>query len=330
LESRFFMSYKYTMLLLRTIFIVSIVWLSFFGPYKAFLNSNPIQDKNFIDVYEGSTMYAVLDNLKLSSSINKLFFRIYLNTNSIKSFQAGEYNIENKDFKEIIDLLVKGKTYTHSLTIIEGMNVYDIEKELENSFLINDCSLLICIKTNYPFKEGVLYPDTYFYKKGMKASDLLNKSHKKLDDLLNTIWMKRPDNDILKNKYQALILASIIEKEAGNHSEKPDIAGVFLKRISIGMKLQADPTIIYGLLPNFDGDIRKSDILDKNNIYNTYMIKGLPPTPISMSSMSSIEAAILSTPGEYLFFVANSPSSHYFSRTYDEHLNMIKKVGLDR
>jgi UPF0755 protein len=324
------MSYKYTMLLLRTIFIVSIVWLSFFGPYKAFLNSNPIQDKNFIDVYEGSSMYAVLENLKLSSSINKLFFRIYLNTNSIKSFQAGEYNIENKDFKEIIDLLVKGKTYTHSFKIIEGMNIYDIEKELENSFLINDCSLLICIKTNYPFREGVLYPDTYFYKKGMKASDLLNKSHKKLDDLLNTIWMKRPDNDILKNKYQALILASIIEKEAGNHSEKPDIAGVFLKRISIGMKLQADPTIIYGLLPNFDGDIRKSDILDKNNIYNTYMIKGLPPTPISMSSMSSIEAAILSTPGEYLFFVANSPNSHYFSRTYDEHLKMVKKVGLDK
>ena len=324
------MSYKYTMLFLRIIFIVSIVWLSIFGPYSAFLNSNPIKDKNYIDVYEGSSMYAVLDNLKLSSLINKLFFRIYLNTNSIKSFQAGEYEIKNKNFKEIIDLLVKGKTYTHSFKIIEGMNIYDIESELENSSLINDCSLLVCIKTNYPFKEGVLYPDTYFYKKGMKASDLLNKSHKKLDDFLNTIWIKKADNDILKDKYQALILASIIEKEAGNHSEKPDIAAVFLKRISIGMKLQADPTIIYGLLPNFDGDIRKSDILDKNNIYNTYMINGLPPTPISISSMSSIKAAILSTPGEYLFFVANSPNSHYFSRTYDEHLNMIKKVGLDK
>ena len=330
MESRFFMSYKYTMLFLRIIFIVSIVWLSLFGPYSAFLNSNPIKDKNYIDVYDGSSMYAVLDNLKLSSLINKLFFRIYLNTNSIKSFQAGEYDIKNKNFKEIIDLLVKGKTYTHSFTIIEGMNIYDIESELENSSLINDCSLLVCIKTNYPFKEGVLYPDTYFYKKGMKASDLLNKSHKKLDDFLNTIWIKKADNDILKDKYQALILASIIEKEAGNHSEKPDIAAVFLKRISIGMKLQADPTIIYGLLPNFDGDIRKSDIFDKNNIYNTYMINGLPPTPISISSMSSIEAAILSTPGEYLFFVANSPNSHYFSRTYDEHLNMIKKVGLDK
>ena len=324
------MSYKYTMLFLRTIFIVSVVFLSFFGPYKAFLNSNPISGKNFIDVYEGSSMYAVLDNLKLSSLVNKLFFRIYLKTSSIKSFQAGEYDIKNKNFEEIIDLLVTGQTYTHSFTIIEGMNIYDIEKELENSFLVNDCSLLICLKTNYPFKEGVLYPDTYFYKKGMKASDLLNKSHKKLDDLLNSIWMKKPENDILKNKYQALILASIIEKEAGNHSEKPDIAGVFLKRISIGMKLQADPTIIYGLLPDFDGDIRKSDILDRNNIYNTYMIKGLPPTPISMTSVSSIEAAILSTPGEYLFFVANSPNSHYFSRTYDEHLNMIKKVGLDK
>ena len=275
-------------------------------------------------------MYAVLDNLKLSSLINKFFFKIYLNTNSIKSFQAGEYDIENKNFKEIIDILVNGKTFTHSFMIIEGMNIYDIEKELESSFLINDCSLLVCIKTNYPFKEGVLYPDTYFYKKGMKASTLLNKSHKKLDDFLNTIWIKKADNDILKDKYQALVLASVIEKEAGNHAEKPDIASVFLKRISIGMKLQADPTIIYGLLPDFDGDIRKSDILDKNNIYNTYMINGLPPTPISISSPSSIEAAILSIPGEYLFFVANSPNSHYFSRTYDEHLNMIKKVGLDK
>lgn len=330
MESRFFMSYKYTMFLLRIIFIVVLIWLSFFGPYKAFLNSNPISDKKYLDVYEGSSMYAVLNNLKLNSSINKLFFKIYLNINSIESFQAGEYAIENKNFIEIIDLLAQGETFTHSFTIIEGMNIYDLESKINKSYLINDCSFLACIKSDYPFKEGVLYPDTYYYKKGMKASEILNKSHKKLDDILNTIWIKKPQNDILKNKYQALVLASIIEKEAGNHEEKTDIASVFLKRLSIGMRLQADPTIIYGLLPNFSGDIRKSDILDKNNIYNTYMIKGLPPTPISISSMSSIKAAIMSLPGEYLYFVANSPNSHYFSRTYDEHLNMIKKVGLDK
>ena len=96
------------------------------------------------------------------------------------------------------------------------------------------------------------------------------------------------------------------------------------------MRLQADPTIIYGLLPNFDGDIKKSDILNRNNKYNTYMINGLPPTPISISSKSSILAVINGIPGDYLFFVADSPNSHFFSKTYDEHLNKIKEIGLDK
>ena len=127
-----------------------------------------------------------------------------------------------------------------------------------------------------------------------------------------------------------MILASIIEKEAGNDDEKNEIAGVFLNRISINMKLQADPTIIYGLLPNFDGDIKKSDILSTQNKYNTYMIKGLPPSPIAISSRSSILAAFTATPSDYLFFVADSKNSHYFSKTYEEHLNKIKELGLDR
>ena len=132
------------------------------------------------------------------------------------------------------------------------------------------------------------------------------------------------------NKEEVLILASIIEKEAGNDDEKSKIASVFLKRLSIDMKLQADPTIIYGLLPNFDGDIKKSDILDRNNKYNTYMIKGLPPTPIALVSLSSLDAAANATLGEYLYFVADSPSSHYFSKTYQEHLNKINDLGLNK
>ena len=96
------------------------------------------------------------------------------------------------------------------------------------------------------------------------------------------------------------------------------------------MKLQADPTIIYGLLPNFDGDIKKSDILDRNNKYNTYMIKGLPPTPIALVSLSSLDAAANATLGEYLYFVADSPSSHYFSKTYQEHLNKINDLSMNK
>ena len=103
-----------------------------------------------------------------------------------------------------------------------------------------------------------------------------------------------------------------------------------LKRIKLGMRLQADPTIIYGLLPNFDGDIKKSDILDKENLYNTYMISGLPPSPISVPSLTSIEAAINSEPGDYLFFVADTKYSHHFSKTYKEHVSKIEELGLNK
>ena len=125
-----------------------------------------------------------------------------------------------------------------------------------------------------------------------------------------------------------MILASIIEKEAGNEIEKNKIAAVFLKRLDINMRLQADPTIIYGLMPDFDGDIKKTDLRDKKNPYNTYVIKSLPPTPIAISSKSSIKASILSEPGEYLFFVANKKGSHYFSKTYKEHLEAVKLYQL--
>lgn len=318
------------MFLIRFAFIIFIIFLSFAGPYKAFLSSYPQTDIEFIDIKKGSSMTWVLDSFDINSVLNRLYFKVFINLNSIPTFQAGEYKISNKNLQELFINFEKGHTYTHSFTIIEGMNRYEIDELISNSSLNNDCKNLSCIQTDYPFIEGILFPDTFYYKKGFNASNIILASHKKLDEILTNIWQSKSNNGLLKNKYQALILSSIVEKEAGNHLEKPKISSVFLKRIVIGMRMQADPTIIYGLLPNFDGDIKKSDILDKNNIYNTYMIKGLPPTPISISSMTSIKAAITSTPGEYLFFVANSPYSHHFSKTYDEHLRMIKKLGLDK
>ena len=207
------------------------------------------------------------------------------------------------------------------------MNIFQLEELINQSLLINDCSYLECLDSKYGFYEGTLFPDTYFYKKNMKSSEILIQSRKKLDKYLDNLFV---DGDSKTNltKNEILILASIIEKEAGNNDEKKLIASVFLKRLDLGMKLQADPTIIYGLLPNFDGDIKKSDILDSNNKFNTYMIEGLPPTPISISSTSSIDAAALnSLPGEFLFFVADSPTSHYFSRTYDEHKKKVNELN---
>ena len=126
-----------------------------------------------------------------------------------------------------------------------------------------------------------------------------------------------------------MILASIVEKEAGNEDEKSIIAGVFLHRLSIGMKLQADPTIIYGLMPDFNGDITKANLRDKNNLYNSYQIPGLPPTPISTISQSSLEAVILGMKNDYLYFVAKGDGTHQFSKTYKQHLEAVKKYQLN-
>jgi UPF0755 protein len=317
------------MKILPYINLIIIFTISILGPYHAFINFEPAKDE-YIVVKQGESMTRTLDNLVKSNILDTIFFKIFLAIENIDSFQAGKYKVEKKNLKEIFLDLSQGHTSTHKLVIKDGANIYDVQKELENSFLDIDCFNLNCIKRQTPFKEGILYPDTYFYKDSMKASSLLQASHERLFNTVSKLWLNKPPNNPLKNINEAIILASIIEKEAGNNQEKPLIAGVFLKRLTLGMRLQADPTIIYGLLPNFDGDIKKSDILNKNNLHNTYMIKGLPPTPISMASLSSIEAAINSVPGNYLYFVANSKTSHYFSKTYEEHLEMINILGLNK
>jgi UPF0755 protein len=317
------------MKILPYINLIIIFTISILGPYHAFINFEPAKDE-YIVVKQGESMTRTLDNLVKSNILDTIFFKVFLSIENIDSFQAGKYKVEEKNLKEIFLDLSQGHTSTHKLVIKDGANIYDVQKELENSFLDIDCFNLNCIKRQTPFKEGILYPDTYFYKDSMKASSLLQASHERLFNTVSKLWLNKPPNNPLKNINEAIILASIIEKEAGNNQEKPLIAGVFLKRLTLGMRLQADPTIIYGLLPNFDGDIKKSDILNKNNLHNTYMIKGLPPTPISMASLSSIEAAINSVPGNYLYFVANSKTSHYFSKTYEEHLEMINILGLNK
>ncbi len=310
-------------------FLVPFATICLVAPYKAYINYIPVYGTKIVDVQSGESINKVLSKFIPNTAINKLFTRLFIKFNDINNIKTGEYAIGDLSINEIIFKMSEGKTITHKIKFLEGSTIYDIEELINKSLLINDCSYLKCIKTNYPFKEGILYPDTYYYKKGMKASSIINKSHVRLNDFLEKLLNNEPPQNKL-DKYQILILASIIEKEAGNDNEKKDIGNVFYKRLSINMRLQADPTIIYGLLPNFDGDIKKSDILDKKNKYNTYMINGLPPSPISISSMTSIIAAKNSSPGDYLFFVANSPTTHYFSKTYDEHLNKINELGLNK
>ena len=312
------------MYLIKSFTFIFILLISIYSPYKAFIQHIPVYEETIIDIYPGESINEVFSKITTLNIVNKLFLKSLIKSNNLNLIQRGEYDITKKSIKNIIIDMNNGKTITHKIKINEGITIFDLENLLDQSLLINDCSFLKCLESKYSFNEGILYPDTYYYKKGMKASSILIKSHERLDNYLDNNM-----KDKSMNKEDILILASIIEKEAGNDEEKLEISGVFLKRLSIDMKLQADPTIIYGLLPNFDGDIKKSDILNRNNKYNTYMINGLPPTPISISSLSSIDAAIDGSPGEYLFFVADSPTSHYFSKTYEEHVNKIKELGLN-
>jgi len=305
--------FKYTAFILISL-------ISVYAPYVAYLNHSPNTVIENIDIEIGESISQVAFELSDHNFLDKLFLRYFIFSNKIDSFKAGEYSINNKSMKEIFVDFSSGNTVTHKLVIKEGTNLSELN---------NDCIMLSCIQSDFGYLEGILYPDTYFYKKGMKASSILNLSYNRLKSSLDEMHSSYLKNNNLNNS-EILILASIVEKEAGNDQEKGLIASVFLNRLSLDMRLQADPTIIYGLLPNFDGDIKKSDILDKNNKYNTYMINGLPPTPISISSISSINASIDSLPGDYLFFVADSKTSHYFSKTYEEHLNKINELGLNK
>ena len=308
----------------KILFVLSTAFFCLYAPYQAYINHSPSQS-NIIEIDDGSSINNAVSNFSNLNFINKIYLKYFIYINNIESIKAGEYFINNKKMKDILFDMVNENTVTHKFVIKEGSNIYQLSELINNSKLINDCKNFECLNSEFPFIEGTLYPDTYFYKKGMKVSSLLKKSQDRLIKYLNSLNLKNK-----LNKQEVLILASIIEKEAGNNEEKLKIAGVFLRRLNEKMRLQADPTIIYGLLPNFDGDIKRSNIIDKKNKYNTYMINGLPPTPIAISSISSINAAVNGQPGEFLFFVANSNNSHYFSKTYKEHQNKIEELGLNK
>ena len=314
--------FKYTAFILISL-------ISVYAPYVAYLNHSPNTVIENIDIEIGESISQVAFELSDHNFLDKLFLRYFISSNKIDSFKAGEYSINNKSMKEIFVDFSSGNTVTHKLVIKEGTNIYELNEVINQSQLNNDCIMLSCIQSDFGYLEGILYPDTYFYKKGMKASSILKLSYNRLKSSLDEMHSSYLKNNNLNNS-EILILASIVEKEAGNDQEKDLIAGVFLNRLNLNMRLQADPTIIYGLLPNFDGDIKKSDILDRNNKYNTYMIKGLPPTPIALASLSSLDAAANAKLGEYLYFVADSPSSHYFSKTYQEHLNKINDLSMNK
>ena len=315
---------KLSLFLLSVVISVIII----IGSSESFSNSRVNNDIQFYTVIEGASFNSILEDFALHP-VQKFLLKVYLKVNDINMAQAGHYYIKNKSWKDFIISVSQGDVIIFKLKIPAGKNLFEIKKILLQSNLNNDCNNFKCLDNRYNFIEGTLKPDTYFYKDSSSLAKILQESQSEFFQFSIDLWQERNSKLPLRNLSDALILASIVEKEAGTEEEKSTIAGVFLHRLSIGMKLQADPTIIYGLMPDFNGDITKANLLDKNNPYNTYQIAALPPTPISTISQSSLEAVILGMKNDYLYFVAKGDGTHKFSKTYKEHLEAVKKYQLN-
>ena len=307
----------------RLFAIFLIASFTLYGSLKSFYN-NKITIESF--TYEVKPNSSVLDLYNGIYDPNNFFekslFLIGIYLFDLRTIQAGEYLIDDSLFK-VLTKMKLGETITYKFVISDGTNKFDLGSYINTLKLNNDCKDFSCIDLINNSIEGLLLPDTYFYKKNTNLSLLLNKSSAELKNYVDIIWKDKPIDNPLKTKYEGIILASIIEKESSSVEEKMKIGGVFLNRLKIKMKLQADPTIIYGLMPDFNGDITKKDLRDKSNLYNTYVINSLPPTPISMPTKSSLDAAIMNSPNEYLFFVADGEGKHIFTKTYNEHLEYV-------
>ena len=310
------------------IICIAIPIIVLIGSSESYSHSRVNDDLEFYTVKEGTSFNSILEDFELQPA-QKFLLKVYLRVNNISMAQAGYYHLKNKSWRKFILSINKGDVVVFKLEIPAGKNLFEIKRILLESNLNNDCNNFKCLDDRYDFLEGTLKPDTYFYKHSDSLSKILQRSQEEFFKLSLNLWDEKKPKLPLSTLADALILASIVEKEAGNEDEKSIIAGVFLHRLSIGMKLQADPTIIYGLMPDFNGDITKANLRDRNNPYNTYQIQGLPPTPISTISQSSLEAVILGMKNDYLYFVAKGDGTHQFSKTYRQHLEAVKKYQLN-
>ena len=251
--------------------------------------------------------------------------------------KAGEYLLKpGVTQRQLLEQFVAGKVVQHSLTLIEGWSFRQLMNEVSSNgtlvqTLANVDSKTVMTALAYPevHPEGRFFPDTYHFPIGMTDIEFLRRAYVKMARVLEEEWQQREAGLPYKTSDEALIMASILEKETAVAEERAAIAGVFVRRLQKGMKLQTDPTVIYAMGDNYHGNIRRKD-LKIDSPYNTYFYVGLPPTPISLPGVEAIHAALHPEDGETLYFVAKGDGSHYFSKTLKEHNRAVARYQLGK
>ena len=253
--------------------------------------------------------------------------------------RAGEYRLEpGLTPRLVLDMLVAGRVVVYAVTLVEGMTVAQVLARLHEQPKLDPAlrgaatdSLLgkLDVDAGWPSAEGAFFPDTYQYSRGMSDADILLASHRALRDVLDEEWAARDAGLPYRSPYEALVMASLVEKETGVAEERREIAGVFVRRLQKGMLLQTDPAVIYGLGASFDGNLTREHLRTPGP-YNTYLNPGLPPSPIALAGRAAIHAALHPAPGSALYFVARGDGSHEFSASLDEHNRAVRKYQLQR
>ena len=287
----------------------------------------------------GSKLAALLEQENILEHADLLPWLLKLQP-QLNKVKAGTYSLTGvKTLQDLLDMINSGKEAQFSVKFIEGKTFKEWRKNLENAPHLKqtlqgktDKEIMALLdipavaKAVYEWNnmDGWLYPDTYNYTPNSTDLELLKRSTTRLQKALDKAWGERDENLPLADPYQMLILASIVEKETGIAAERPQVASVFINRLKANMKLQTDPTVIYGMGERYTGNIRKKD-LETMTPYNTYMIEGLPPTPIAMVSESALQAVAHPAKTDFYYFVADGSGGHKFTRNLNEHNKAVQE-----
>ena len=296
-----------------------------------------------ISVRQGSSLSRLANDLERAEVAPALVVQAVARIRgSARKLRAGEYVFEApQSVADVLSAIESGNAKQLAVTVVEGSRLSDLYRQLQPVSALEGAATFAAgsvperakLREMLPAEvselEGYFFPDTYFVAPGSSAASLLKLMHKRMKQELNKAWEQRSPDTPLKSPYEALILASIIEKETGREADRPLVGSVFVNRLRVGMRLQTDPTVIYGLGATFDGNLRKVD-LQTDTPYNTYTRNGLPPSPISLPGRASLRAAVAPPASEFLYFVARGDGGSEFSRNLAEHNRAVAKYQLGR
>lgn len=334
---------KIKKLIILTSVLIALTLLGWYlFSYQDSLNSKLNTGNAVIDyqIKSGSSLSGVIYDLANKKIIKHPRYALWYARLSGRgaNMKAGDYRLtQNLTTKNFLENILTGKVIQYSLTIIEGWSFKQLLKALNDhpqikhtiTGLSDSGDSEIMIKLGYPgvHPEGQFLPDTYHFPKGLPDTEFLQRAYLSMQKVLKDEWEKRAVGLIYKSATEALVMASIVEKETGNPDEREQIAGVFIRRLEKRMRLQTDPTVIYGMGERYKGNLRKRDLLE-DTPYNTYRRFGLPPTPIALPGRKAIYAALHPAEGDTLYFVSRGDGSHVFSETLDEHNKAVIKYQL--